>query len=297
VPTHNRHYYLQRSIAYFSVFNAEVIFVDSSSKPYLGKLTPNIKYIHCPEMSFYKKALFAINKSKTEFIAFCADDDFLIEESLNIGKSRLEENKNLTASVGRYLGFDETFNGEIYKIQNYAAWPDVETVPRQNIVNFMSNYHQILWAIYRKDTIRNAYEIIEEANFSNDNFIELVIATLCCGTGGIALIDDFWGVREIANGDHWGKRHSALHSAQNTEIFINDVQKFTSLLDPFIGDGNAKLAIDCYLKSSELKTNRTLLRRTKILIHKFLNVLKLNISRDTVTHPTLVPIIKAIKRV
>jgi glycosyltransferase domain-containing protein len=287
---------MERSIAYFSEFNAKIIFVDSSVIPYKGELSSNIDYFHCPEMLFIKKALFAISQTDTEFIAFCADDDFIIEDSLKIGLCKLKDNRNLTASVGRYLGFDEVFNGEIYKIQNYATWPDVELEPKQNITNFLSNYHQILWALYRKSTIKNAYEIIDEASFSNDNFIELVIATLCCGTGGIALIDDYWGVRENTSSDHWGKRHSPLYSIQNTVSFTEDVQKFIDLLDPFVGRANAKLAIDCYLKNSKPISNTRLLKIVKTHILKTLGLLKLHVRREVVTHPLLEPIIKVLKK-
>ncbi len=261
VPSHNRHQYLERSIKYFSNFEANIIYVDSSAQPYTKKLPHNICYFHLPFLSFPEKALFAIKQCHTEYIAFCADDDFLIESSLLIGITNLNANKKLTASVGHYLAFNENFNGEFFKPGKHVDWPDVERDCQKNIINYLSNYHQILWALYRRSTIELAYETIVKSKFSNDNFIELVIATVCAGTGGVSFIDQYWGVRELSADDHWGLRHSSLHTIKNFSEISNDVECFVRYLEPVVGKKNAWMAWNCYIEAGRSKDKYLIIRQ------------------------------------
>jgi len=293
VPSHERHQYLERSIKYFSGFEANIIYVDSSVDPYTKKLPHNIIYFHCPSLSFPEKALFAIKQCNTEYIAFCADDDFLIESSLLLGIDNLDANNKLTASVGRYLAFNENFKGEFFKLNKHADWPDVEKDCEQNIINLLSNYHQILWALYRRETIELAYEAVVKSVFLNDNFIELVIATVCAGTGGVSFIDEYWGVREISNRDHWGQRHASLHTIKNLNNISNDTLSFIRHLDPIVGKENATLALESYFLGSRSKDEYYYIKQVipsviKILVRKYK-------KREKVNLPCLNAIIKAIK--
>lgn len=83
VPTHNRHHYLKRSIEYFKELNARVIYCDSSQVKYSGVLPSNIEYLHTPNLNFAEKILNAISVVNTSKIALCADDDFILLESLS----------------------------------------------------------------------------------------------------------------------------------------------------------------------------------------------------------------------
>jgi len=288
VPSHDRHKYLERSIKYFSGFEANIIYVDSSAHPYTKKLPHNIIYFHCPSLSFPEKALFAIKQCNTEYIAFCADDDFLIESSLLLGVDNLNANKELTASVGRYLAFNENFKGEFFQLYKYVDWPDVEKDCEQNIINFLSNYHQILWALYHRETIKLAYEMVVKSMFTNDNFIELVIATVCAGTGGISLVDKYWGVREICNREHWGKRHAQLHAVKENKDISNDMTTFVSELAPVVGVKNAELALTCYLVGSESKCKYPAIR--KIIPEKMLALARRMKKRKIVSDVCLKPV-------
>jgi len=250
VPTHNRHAYMARSVGYFANFSANIIYVDSSNNPYQGELCNNMQYIHCPDLSFPQKALLSIRKSPTDLIAFCADDDFLLQDALNKGIRALEDDDKLAASVGFYAGFYKCFDGNFFQLGKVGQWPNVSSASADNIENFLSDYRQILWALYRREAIETAYQIICEAEFSNDNFIELVIAALCAYSG-IAFIDDFWGVREVSPDDHWGSRHTALTLLIGSEALDNDFSKYYQYLEPIIGRSNAVLAVNSYLNGQK----------------------------------------------
>jgi len=215
VPTHNRHAYMARSVGYFANFSANIIYVDSSNNPYQGELCNNMQYIHC-----------------------------------NKGIRALEDDDKLAASVGFYAGFYKCFDGNFFQLGKVGQWPNVSSASADNIENFLSDYRQILWALYRREAIETAYQIICEAEFSNDNFIELVIAALCA-YNGIAFIDDFWGVREVSPDDHWGSRHTALTLLIGSEALDNDFSKYYQYLEPIIGRSNAVLAVNSYLNGQK----------------------------------------------
>jgi len=94
VPTHNRHHYLKRSIAFFKDLEAYVIYCDSSLNPYIGLFKTNMKYVHVPGKQFAEKVLIALNCIRTDYVAMCADDDFILYSALYKGILALEKDKN-----------------------------------------------------------------------------------------------------------------------------------------------------------------------------------------------------------
>lgn len=229
IPTHNRHNYLKRSMDYFKNLKAEVVYCDSSFKKYEGELNNNVRYLHLPDKKFAEKILFALAEVKTDFVAMCADDDFVIIGSLYEGVDFLMQNKNYKTTVGKYIGFNADFDGEFYPI--YQKIPeDIDIGVDKNAEVFFKNYYQLLWSMYDKKVLAKAFKIINEAKFHNDNFIEMVIGACACFEGGIKFLNEIWGVREISSQEHWGSRHVPIMSIEIAET-NGDYQKFKKLVD------------------------------------------------------------------
>lgn len=267
IPTHNRHHYLNRSIAYYKFLDAEIIYCDSSSEKYTGELPYNIQYLHLPNRKFAEKILFALNKINTDFVALCADDDFILIESLYKGIAFLSKNKNYSTVVGEYITFKEQFDGNYYS--RYNSLPkDIDYSPSKNVEEFFQNYYQILWAMYNKEIITKAFNIINQAKFQNDNFIELVIGACACNVGGIKFFNEIWGVRELNVQDHWGARHSEITDIQSHEM-NKDYRSFKELLDKETFSGYAELVISSYLKFQN-KNNIKIINIIKLIIPIFI---------------------------
>ena len=245
VPTHNRHHYLARSIEYYNALNAKVIYCDSTVKPYEGTIHSNMEYLHLPDKKFAEKVLVALEKITTPFVATCADDDFILIEALNSGFETLKNNEKYRTVVGKYIAFDEIFSGDFY--QRYASVPeDISLSPQKNAEYFFQNYYQILWGMYDKNILLKAYKIINQANFNNDNFIEIVIGACACHGGGIKFLDEIWGVREVSIQEHWGNRHVPLNLVVNLKEEA-DYHSFTALVNENTADGYADLVLGAYL--------------------------------------------------
>ena len=253
IPTHNRHNYLKRSISYFKNLDATVIYCDSSKKKYEGSLSTNMHYIHLPNKKFAAKVLDALQVVKTPFVSLCADDDFILIDSLSKGISILEDNKDYKTIVGKYISFKESFDDTFYPMyQNLPS--DTNLGFNKNAESFFKNYYKILWAMYYKKILLKAFNIINEANFKNDNFIEIVIGACACYDGGIRFLDEIWGVREISTQEHWGMRHKPLNSVANLHE-DSDYQSFKNLLEEKTSKGYADLVLNSYLNKQFVKKN------------------------------------------
>lgn len=254
IPTHNRHHYLRRSMEYFKDLQAEVIYCDSSSEKYEGELYPNVNYLHLPGKNFAAKVLFTLSEIKTDVVALCADDDFIVIDSLYEGMSVLNENKDYQTVVGQYISFKDEFDGKYYPL--YQKIPgDLVFTPEKNAEAFFSNYYQILWGMYHKSNLTKAFTIIDSAKFHNDNFIELVIGSCMCHAGGIKFLKDIWGVRETTTLEHWGSRHAPIVSWKIAHKH-DDFFKFKELVDAATIPGYADLVMDNYINGHKKKVGR-----------------------------------------
>ncbi|MDP2420244.1 TIGR00180 family glycosyltransferase [Sediminibacterium sp.] len=263
VPTHNRHTYLRRSMEYFKNLNACIIYCDSTEQEFIGELSSNIKYLHLKGLNFSDKILVALDLANTDYVALCADDDFIVIESLYKGVSFLSSNQDFKVVVGKYVSFNPIFDNCYYPL--YQELPsDINMGLEKNIDKFFSNYYQILWALYDKVLLTESFKIIKEGKFYNDNYIELVIGACSCKRGGIKFINDIWGVRESNSSEHWGDKHFPILNMKIANNH-NDFKKFKELVDKVVFEGYAEKIILAYFKNQNPK-----IYLFKLYVNKFL---------------------------
>jgi glycosyltransferase domain-containing protein len=264
IPTHNRHHYLKRSISYFKDLNATVIYCDSSAERFKGILSSNMNYIHLPGKNFAAKILDALQVVETPFVSLCADDDFILIDSLHKGCFFLNENEEYKTIVGKYISFKDAFDGNYY--QMYQDLPsDINLGHEKNAEVFFRNYYQILWAMFDKKILIKAFQIINKAKFHNDNFIEMVIGGCVCHAGGIKFLKEIWGVREISTQEHWGNRHAPIVNMKIAHV-NGDYQKFEKLVDISTVVGYANIVMNNYLSGQATINSSSLKRNVSRLI-------------------------------
>lgn len=266
IPTHERHRYLARCIDYYSKFDCKVIVCDSSAEPYQPQCSGNVSYCHLPGQRFAEKILFAISICKADLIALCPDDDFLFEDSLSKGAEMLRANESAQVCVGEVIMFYEE---PPFRVVSQPGWHalgfDATTTPEDRIGDYLSNYQQVLWSLFRSDALKQCFEIIRDAGYKNENFFELTIATICAGKGGICLLDDYWIVRELSVKEHWGTRHGSILAIKNLSE-DEDAKTFCRLMSAALFPGAGELALGAYQKTGS-KVNK-ILSFAKKLIHK-----------------------------
>lgn len=272
IPTHNRHHYLVRSMKYFKDLDANILYCDSTNELFEGEIFSNMKYIHMPGKRFYEKIIFALNEVTTDLVVMCADDDFILINALYNGSDFLINNKNYKTLVGKYVGFNEKFDGKFFPI--YQKLPeDIDLGYEKNSEIFFKNYYQILWSMSHKNVLIKAFQIINEVKFHNDNFIEIVIGACACYEGGIKFLNNIWGVREISTLEHWGNQHKPI---TNMEIANEkgDYMRFSETIDSKTNFGYAKKIMINYLLGQ--KKENYLLKNSisKIIPQKLKNIIK-----------------------
>lgn len=266
IPTHERHRHLARCIDYYSKFDCKVIVCDSSAVPYKSTCSGNVVYYHLPSQKFAEKILFAIRVCKYDFIALCPDDDFFFEDSLSKGVEILRANELAQVCVGEVIMFYEEPPFRVVAQPGWhALYFDATDLPGDRIGAYLSNYQQVLWSLYRVDALRVCFEIIRDADYKNENFFELTIATICAGKGGICLLDDYWIVRELSVKEHWGTRHGSILAIKDLSE-DKDAKTFCRLMSAALFPGAGELALGAYQKTGS-KVNK-ILSFAKKLIHK-----------------------------
>jgi glycosyltransferase domain-containing protein len=279
IPTHNRPEKLKRAIDYYQCFDVNVIIVDSSRSSFIGDLPTKFNYYHRPDLQFADKILFGLTKSSTNLIALSADDDFLIKDALLKASDLMGNDVTISLSFGSFMSFNEQDSENItplpmlhFNKQYYLS----DKTKEQQIKHFMTNYDQILWSMYRKNTLEKAFRAIKESQFTNDNFIEICIATTAVYDGNLNIIKYDWGFREKALGEHWGARHQTISHSDK-----EDILKFVSAIATFSNKAYASVAINSYIKYS-------FVRKIKYKIHNML----LKLFNKSRTSASLISVIK-----
>lgn len=250
IPTHERPVHLRRCLFYYQNFGCKVVVCDSSKTAYEGDLASHVHYLHMPGLRFSEKMIAVLDGLSDEFVAVSPDDDFLFSGALARAAAMLKANPAWQACVGDVLAFPEGRPLEVTARCDGRAANAVASSPARNVQTYLSHYHQILWSLFRRDTLKLAYDVIRSAEFDNDNFFELVVATVCAGHGGIAYLKDYWILREITERDHWGSRHPSITKARLASM-KRDIDKYTELIDRATFEGAGRLSLSSYLSAQE----------------------------------------------
>jgi glycosyltransferase domain-containing protein len=250
IPTHNRHSYLKRSIEYFKNIDANIIYIDSSDSSFSGEIYSNIKYFHTPTKTFPEKILYALEQIESSYIALCADDDFIIIDTLYKGVQCLEKEKSISTIIGNNLGFHENFDGKFYHDTTFKFTTPLVFL-QKNVKSFFNNYRQILWGLYRKPILEKSFKMILCSKFQNDNFIELVLGGICCDQGGIMILNEIWSVRELSAKEHWGDKHKSIAEYYFKNSSKTDFKNFYKNFDHVTSQGYAKKILFAYLNMSK----------------------------------------------
>ena len=252
IPSHKRHAYIDRCITYFKQFGCRVLIVDSSEDRYSGPIEKNIAYIHEPKLGFVSKVIKALSLVETEYVALCADDDFLIRETFYSVLAYIKHSSDMKAGLGHHLGFKQGEADCFYPIYRKMEYSQLCGNSKERVKMYLENYYQILWSIFEKCHLEVAFNIIEKSEIKNDNFIEVILASYFACVGNIYISPHIFGVREIAN-HSWGRRHKQLYTLRDDDCFHDEFKRINSNLTEYLGEGVGDIAIKGYFKFCQRK--------------------------------------------
>ncbi len=160
---HNRHKNLDRLLKYYDGFLSPLIIADSSEEKHLIKNTlPGLKHFYTPGLTFTQKIEYVLNYVETPYVTMCADDDFIIPDSLSRCVTFLANDKKYSVAQGTCLVYkkEKTYNNKIqfgllYKSKRY----DIEdSNPITRLEKMLDNYRSLLYAVHRTDIIKLSFK-------------------------------------------------------------------------------------------------------------------------------------------
>lgn len=273
IPTHNRHEVLKYSMEYYNNCSFEVVYVDSSDIEYLARDNKfsNISYRYLRGISFASKLLYTLETIQTRYVGLCADDDFLILDSVFNGISFLENKQSIKAYIGSIYGIKKCMNNQIIPL---VESKNIEYT-NGDVKKFFMNYSMILWGLYNKKSLIKSMMIIEKSNLKNDNFIELILGTVLLLEGGIKQSSEPWLVRDMNQPDNWGGRHKRL-IIKNQEI-QNDFEHIKKVLYDVYDADCFTLPFESYIEGIvEKRFKNNLYTRIKSYIKKRYRIFHVN---------------------
>lgn len=163
IPTYNsRINYLNRILDYFSQFHLNIIIVDSSSEPYANSKDYRFDYLHLPDSGYASKLLIALNKVSTKYALLCADDDFVIPESIDQCVNFLDENPDYASVQGNIVAFEK--NREVTNFPWMTGTYNLDindNLPSSRITSLYKQHIYLHYSVHKKENLLETFKVTE----------------------------------------------------------------------------------------------------------------------------------------
>lgn len=203
IPEHNRPLHLKRLLDYYLKYNFIIIVTDSSDKEffYLNEYKDKIEYRHYPRAPLAEKINAIIDIITTPYVFMCANDDFIVPETVNKIISFLEINLGYNSGQGIYIDFDP-FEKELEPSLRYENllnenFNENDSIERLN--HLMSSYFQFYYAVFRTAVFSKIYSSTicnYKTVINNLCLLEIYVSCYAIIEGKHYIISELYGVRE-----------------------------------------------------------------------------------------------------
>lgn len=203
IPEHNRPEHLKRLLEYFLSFNLNIIVIDSSNIKfkYLNEYNDKVTYKFYPKMDLANKLFKILDLIETPYVVMCADDDFLVPNSIVKIIAFLEKNPEYNSGQGIYLDFSYVNNNIVYSLR-YKETTDLDLnsdKSSQRVSILQNNYFQYYYAVFRTKLFTKCIKSIIENSASqirNLCLLESYISVYSAIEGKHVILPIFYSVRE-----------------------------------------------------------------------------------------------------
>lgn len=202
IPAHNRPERLRRLLAYYGHTNIEILVPDSSTLPFpfLDEF-PSITYRHQPGMEFLRKINEVLPLIHTDYVFYCADDDFIVPEAVKHITEFMDSHSDYCTAQGHFLTF-EAHKGvlEFYPryIRNFNKKMDGNSgIERLNQYNNL--YASMLYSVCRSGLFKEMYSAVMDSE-GNPRFTNLYAA------------EEYYNIYTLIHGKHYTS--SVFYSAR-----------------------------------------------------------------------------------
>lgn len=242
IPTYNRHQYLARAIDYYRHWNIKILITDSTTDPYRGVLSQNIRYWHRPEVPWSKKLEEAISFVKTSYLLMVADDDFMSPLGVGQALNYLEKNSECCSAQGRHTSFTrypsyiKWHSIHLFAANYHVHGNNVRSRLEQQLSPYMNNFYAVHRTAVLKDFFCRVCPTLSPDIISKrPDLLEIGLALTSAAWGSHISLPVFWIAREVLKDTAFPSQSSDTNSDVNEKIIFNEL---TALLTSHIGDEN-----------------------------------------------------------
>ncbi len=240
IPTHEphrRHDVLLRSIDYYKHFNCNVFIADSSAREFDYEFPDNVIYRHLPGLSLGKKLFEVAKDTTTPYVCLSADDDYLLESSLQVGARFLDDNLDYVSVQGRYLKFKLIGNQVIFSPRESRQSSHMAITSEDRFSRIVRTYNPYMWhwyAIHRTDLFIKSVQLSPDTS-ATDRFTCKIteftqpLVPMCYGKHRVLPI--LWMARDSYAFDseitlaEQRKVGSVAHSYKSINRVVNNIKK------------------------------------------------------------------------
>ncbi|WP_434772088.1 TIGR00180 family glycosyltransferase [Pseudomonas entomophila] len=164
--THNRPAFLRRTLHYYRDYPASLLVLDSSSQvdATLQADFPHVEYLHLPQFAYtglQDKLAYGVERIKTPFMTFAADDDFLLFDGMTQSVAFLQAHPD----YGVCHGYGMMYVGRGTEVQYFRRDKRVQEDygsddPARRLVDFMGQFLPPFYAVTRTDLIQQWYRLL-----------------------------------------------------------------------------------------------------------------------------------------
>jgi glycosyltransferase domain-containing protein len=290
IPTYNqRHELLKRLLSYYKNYDLPVLIADSSASAYPYEIDKvKICYLHCPSLGYYEKLIYVMDLVNTEFVVFCADDDFLVPKGIQAAVSFLKSNPEYSIARGSqicFLGDTSGIGNFVWISSEWESCSLEEDIPSKRLFKQFSSFKTTtFYAVHRTSLMR---ELLRAVVNNSDDYLfgEYIFALLAIIRGKYKIIDCFYSAR-------------TAHPTSNPHTFYNFImngtfdakyERFRSILSKELADvedinlSSADKLIDLALAEYLKNDNFTLPGlRKKATLKKIINKMGLLTSASVI---------------
>ncbi len=244
VPTRNRPVFLKRLLEYYVSVGLDycIEIVDSSDSDQAARVEKivatydqglDLSLRTFPaDMPLMVKMAEAVKLCESDLVCFCADDDFLMLDSLRSAVQKMESHSAWSAVQGLELSFDEERGVEDSLIRR--SQPDLSSSdPGARLKSHLQNYRPTFYAVHRTKQLAKALVVNAEL-FQGDIFFgELLPSCITAIQGEVRRFNWVYDVRE----KHPAQEHRNLQTHGEYIIdtaFADKYSKFRGCLVEFL---------------------------------------------------------------
>jgi glycosyltransferase domain-containing protein len=242
IPTHERHHYLKRALAYYSDFGCQIFVCDSSKQKYEENVPVLINYIHCPGKEPIEKLSDTFDRVQTKYVILCADDDFLTFTSLNESIGFLDRNPSHSVSQGVFWSYHvsdfETIRFIPLNLETYNLNIDHQE-PKERFKAVMNNYMHFIYGVFRTECAAKIYRYCNDNKLKDYILIELIQAIIAVHSGKFKMLPRLHCIREFS------VKSTGAQSESLDKIIVNPAKK--EEYDTFV-----KIIMDIYNRDSNV---------------------------------------------